>query len=109
MSSHAIRDFLRKSILARIGFSAALFLFLVALRSAGSLQQILCAESSRTPEAPSGALDGHRRTGPRHLVANRLRRALSLTVSVCVVSGCGLIGLAIGTLAAISAGGAIAL
>jgi peptide/nickel transport system permease protein len=99
--SKNIRDFLRQSALARVGFCAALFLFLIALLApliapANPFAQNLPGRL----EAPSFA----HWMGTDELGRDILSRIIygariSLTVSVCVVFGCGSIGLAIGTLA----------
>ena len=99
--SKKIRDFLRQSALARVGFCAALFLFLIALLApliapANPFAQDLPDRL----EAPSFA----HWMGTDELGRDILSRIIygariSLTVSVCVVFGCGSIGLAIGTLA----------
>jgi peptide/nickel transport system permease protein len=99
--SKKIRDFLRQSVLARVGFCAALFLFLIALLApliapANPFAQNLPGRL----EAPSFA----HWMGTDELGRDILSRIIygariSLTVSVCVVFGCGSIGLAIGTLA----------
>ena len=99
--SKNIRDFLQQSALARVGFCAALFLFLIALLApliapANPFAQNLPGRL----EAPSFA----HWMGTDELGRDILSRIIygariSLTVSVCVVFGCGSIGLAIGTLA----------
>jgi peptide/nickel transport system permease protein len=99
--SKNIRDFLRQSALARVGLCAALFLFLIALLApliapANPFAQNLPGRL----EAPSFA----HWMGTDELGRDILSRIIygariSLTVSVCVVFGCGSIGLAIGTLA----------
>jgi peptide/nickel transport system permease protein len=100
-ASKNIRDFLRQSVLARIGFSAALFLFLLALLAP------LIAPASPFAQNLPGRLAGPSFAhwmGTDELGRDILSRIMfgariSLTVSVCVVFGCGSIGLAIGTLA----------
>jgi peptide/nickel transport system permease protein len=99
--SKNIRDFLRQSVPARVGFCVALFLFLIALLApliapANPFAQNLPGRL----EAPSFA----HWMGTDELGRDILSRIIygariSLTVSVCVVFGCGSIGLAIGTLA----------
>jgi len=96
-----IKDFLRQSVLARVGFSAAAFLFLLALLApfiapASPFAQNLPGRL----EAPSSA----HWMGTDELGRDILSRVIygarvSLTVSVCVVFGCGITGLAIGTVA----------
>ena len=101
MISKSIQDFLRQSVLARIGFSAAVILFLVAL-----LAPWIAPANPFAQNLP-GRLEAPSFThwmGTDELGRDILSRVIygariSLTVSVCVVSGCGLIGLAIGTLA----------
>jgi peptide/nickel transport system permease protein len=96
-----IRDFLRQSVLARIGFSAALFLFLIALLAP------LIAPASPFAQNLPGRLEapsfahwmGTDELGRDILSRIMFGARISLTVSVCVVFGCGSIGLAIGTLA----------
>jgi peptide/nickel transport system permease protein len=101
MSLQPIRDFLRQSILARIGFSAAVLLFLVALSAP------LIAPANPFAQSLPGRLEAPSFShwmGTDELGRDILSRVMygariSLTVSVSVVFGCGLIGLAIGTLA----------
>lgn len=101
MSGQAIRDFLRQSLLARVGFTAAVFLLLVAL-----LAPLLSPQNPFAQNLP-GRLAAPSSThwmGRDELGRDILSRVIfgariSLTVSVCVVFGCGLIGLAVGTLA----------
>ena len=100
-ASKNIRDFLRQSVLARIGFGAALFLFLIALLApllapANPFAQNLPGRL----EAPSFAhWMGTDELGRDILSRIMFGARISLTVSVCVVFGCGSMGLAIGTLA----------
>jgi peptide/nickel transport system permease protein len=96
-----IKDFLRQSVLARIGFSAALFLFLIALLAP------LIAPANPFAQNLPGRLEAPSSThwmGTDVLGRDILSRVIygariSLTVSVCVVFACGLTGLAIGTIA----------
>jgi peptide/nickel transport system permease protein len=96
-----IKEFLRQSILARIGFSAALFLFLIAL-----LAPLIAPANpfaQNLPDRLEGPSSAHL-MGTDELGRDILSRVIygarvSLTVSVCVVFGCGLTGLAIGTIA----------
>lgn len=96
-----IREFLRQSILARVGFCAAFFLFLIALLAplmapANSFAQNLPGRL----EAPSIAhWMGTDELGRDILSRIMYGARISLTVSLCVVLGCGSIGLAIGTIA----------
>jgi peptide/nickel transport system permease protein len=101
MISNNIKDFLRQSVLARIGFSVAILLFLVALLAP------LIAPASPFAQNLPGRLEAPSFAhwmGTDELGRDILSRVIygtriSLVVSVCVVSGCGLIGLAIGTVA----------
>jgi peptide/nickel transport system permease protein len=102
MSASAnIKRFLRQSVLARVGFAAAAFLLLVAVLA----PQVAPANpfSQNLPgrlESPSVS----HWMGTDELGRDILSRVvygarISLTVSFCVVLGCGLTGLAIGTMA----------
>lgn len=102
MSASAnIKRFLRQSVLARVGFAAAAFLLLVAVFA----PQVAPANpfSQNLPgrlESPSVS----HWMGTDELGRDILSRVvygarISLTVSFCVVLGCGLTGLAIGTIA----------
>jgi len=93
--------FLRRSVLARVGFGAALLLFVVAvfgpwIAPANPAAQNLAARL----EAPSAAhWMGTDELG-RDVVSRVVYGArISLTVAVCVVFGCGISGLIIGSLA----------
>ncbi len=96
-----IKEFLRQSVLARIGFSVAVFLFLIAL-----LAPWIAPANPFTQNLP-GRLEAPSLThwmGTDELGRDILSRVfygarISLTVAVCVVFGCGLTGLAIGTIA----------
>jgi peptide/nickel transport system permease protein len=99
--SKNVRDFLRQSVLARVGFSAALLLFLLALLAP------LIAPASPFAQNLPGRLEPPSIAhwmGTDELGRDIFSRVLfgarvSLTVSICVVFGCGLTGLAIGTIA----------
>ena len=100
MTLKTTKDFLRQSILARIGFSAAVFLFLVAL-----LAPLIAPANPFAQNLPGrlAAPSLMHWMGTDELGRDILSRVvygarISLTVSVCVVFSCGLIGLTIGTL-----------
>jgi len=96
-----VTDFLRQSVLARIGFVTALLLVSVALLApliapANPFAQSLPGRL----EAPSSA----HWMGTDELGRDILSRVIygariSLTVAICVVLGCGITGLGIGTIA----------
>jgi peptide/nickel transport system permease protein len=101
MTAKTVRDFLRQSILARIGFSAAVFLFLVAL-----LAPLIAPANPFAQNLPGrlAAPSIAHWMGTDELGRDILSRVIygariSLTVSVCVVFGCSFIGLTMGTLA----------
>ncbi|HVS89730.1 MAG TPA: ABC transporter permease [Candidatus Acidoferrum sp.] len=102
----ALRQFLRQSILARVGFAAALVLFLAALLAPWIAPADPAAQNLPARlEAPSRA----HWMGTDELGRDILSRTLygarvSLLVAVSVVSGCGLSGLAIGMLAGYAGG-----
>jgi peptide/nickel transport system permease protein len=96
-----VRAFLRQSVLARVGFAAALALFVVAVFAPWIAPANPAAQSLATRlDAPSA---GHW-MGTDELGRDILSRVVfgarvSLTVAVCVVFGCGITGLIIGSLA----------
>ncbi len=102
----ALQTFLRQSVLARAGFSVALALLVVAtfatwISPADPAAQNLPARL----EAPSRAhWMGTDELGRDILSRTIFGARVSLLVAVCVVSGCGLIGLAIGMLAGYAGG-----
>ena len=102
----ALRQFLRQSVLARVGFAAALALFLAAALASWIAPADPAAQNlPERLEAPSRA----HWMGTDELGRDILSRALngarvSLLVAVSVVSGCGLTGLAIGMLAGYAGG-----
>jgi len=102
MSASAnIKKFLRQSVLARVGFAAAAFLLLVAVLAP------LVAPANPFSQNLPGRLESPSVShwmGTDELGRDILSRVvygarISLTVSFCVVLGCGLTGLAIGTIA----------
>jgi peptide/nickel transport system permease protein len=102
----ALRQFLRQSVLARVGFAAALMLLLAALLAPWIAPADPAAQNLPARlEAPSRA----HWMGTDELGRDILSRTLygarvSLLVAVSVVSGCGLTGLAIGMLAGYAGG-----
>ena len=101
-----VREFLHQSILAKVGFTAAVFLLLVAL-----LAPWISPANPAKQDLPGrlGAPSSAHWMGTDELGRDVLSRTIygarvSLMVSVCVVAGCGLIGLAIGMLAAYTGG-----
>jgi peptide/nickel transport system permease protein len=105
-ASRAVREFLGHSVLAGIGFAAAVILLLSALfapwiapadPAAQNLPARL-ASPSRTHWMGTDELG-------RDILARTLYGArISLLVSVCVVCGCGFIGLAMGLIAGYAGG-----
>jgi peptide/nickel transport system permease protein len=102
----ALREFLRQSILARVGFIAGVILVAAALLApwiapADPAEQNLPARL----ESPSRAhWMGTDELG-RDILSRTLYGArISLLVSVCVVCGCGFIGLTMGMLAGYAGG-----
>jgi peptide/nickel transport system permease protein len=102
MSASAnIKKFLRQSVLARVGFAAAAFLLLVAVLAP------LVAPANPFSQNLPGRLESPSVShwmGTDELGRDILSRVIygariSLTDSFCVVLGCGLTGLAIGTIA----------
>jgi peptide/nickel transport system permease protein len=106
ISSKGLSEFLRQSVLARVGFAAALLLLLAALLA----PWISPADpSAQNLPARLGAPSPAHWMGTDELGRDILSRTLygariSLLVSVCVVSGCGLIGLSMGMLAGYAGG-----
>jgi peptide/nickel transport system permease protein len=93
--------FLRQSVLARVGFAAALLLIIVAMFASWIAPANPAAQNlAARLEAPTGA----HWMGTDELGRDVLSRVvygarISLTVAVCVVFGCGITGLIIGSLA----------
>jgi peptide/nickel transport system permease protein len=101
-----VRAFLRQSVLARVGFAAALLLFVVAAFAPWIAPANPAAQSLATRlEGPStGHWMGTDELG-RDVFSRVVYGArISLTVAVCVVFGCGVTGLIIGSLAGYSGG-----
>ena len=101
-----VRAFLRQSVLARVGFAAALLLFVVAVFAPWIAPADPAAQSLATRlEGPStGHWMGTDELG-RDVFSRVVYGArISLTVAVCVVFGCGVTGLIIGSLAGYSGG-----
>ncbi len=101
-----LREFLRQSVLARIGFALAMLLLLSALLAPWIAPANPAAQS--LPERLQPPSLAHW-MGTDELGRDVLSRVLygarvSLYVSVCVVSGCGLTGLALGMLAGYAGG-----
>jgi len=102
----ALRTFLRQSILARAGFSVALALLVVAIFATWiSPEDPAAQDLPARLEAPSRAhWMGTDELGRDILSRTIFGARISLLVAVCVVSGCGLTGLAIGMLAGYAGG-----
>src|SRR3981189_3584422 len=106
ISSQTFREFLRQSILARAGFIAALILVVAALLAPWIAPADPAAQNLPARlESPSRAhWMGTDELG-RDILSRTLYGArISLLVSVCVVCGCGLIGLTMGMLAGYAGG-----
>jgi len=106
ISSQAFREFLRQSILARVGFIAGLILVVAALLAPWIAPADPAAQNLPARlESPSRAhWMGTDELG-RDILSRTLHGArISLLVSVCVVCGCGLIGLTMGMLAGYAGG-----
>ena len=101
ISPTALRQFLRQSVLARVGFAAAILLLLAALFAPWIAPADPAAQNLPTRlKSPSRA----HWMGTDELGRDTLSRTLygariSLFVAISVVLGCGLTGLAIGLLA----------
>jgi peptide/nickel transport system permease protein len=105
-SPKGLSEFLRQSVLARVGFTAALILVLSALLAPWISPSDPAAQNLPARlESPSRAhWMGTDELG-RDIFSRTLYGArVSLLVSVCVVTGCGLIGLAMGMLAGYAGG-----
>jgi peptide/nickel transport system permease protein len=103
---HGVSNFLRQSVLARVGFIAALLLLLAALLAPWIAPADPAAQNLPVRlESPSSAhWMGTDELG-RDILSRTLYGArISLLVAVCVVCGCGLIGLTMGMLAGYAGG-----
>ena len=105
-SPHAVRDFLRQSVLARVGFVAAMILLAAALLAPWIAPADPAAQNLPARlQSPSRAhWMGTDELG-RDILSRTLYGArISLLVAVCVVCGCGSIGLTMGMLAGYAGG-----
>src|SRR6266850_7311014 len=106
ISSQTLREFLRQSILARVGFIAGLILVAGALLAPWiapadpAAQHLPARLASPSPAHWMGTDELGRDILSRTLYGARI----SLLVSVCLVFGCGLIGLTMGMLAGYAGG-----
>jgi peptide/nickel transport system permease protein len=102
----AMRTFLRQNILARAGFSVALVLLVLAIFATWISPADPAAQNLPARlEGPSRAhWMGTDELGRDILSRTIFGARVSLLVAVCVVSGCGLTGLAIGMLAGYAGG-----
>jgi peptide/nickel transport system permease protein len=106
MKSQSLFDFLRHSLLARIGFAIVLVLILAALfapwigHANPSAQNLAARLQPPTAQHWMGTDELGRDIFSRILFGARI----SLLVSICVVLGCGTIGLTLGLLAGYTGG-----
>jgi peptide/nickel transport system permease protein len=106
ISPNRMSEFLRQSVLARVGFIAALLLLLAALLAPWMVPADPAAQNLPVRlESPSRAhWMGTDELG-RDILSRTLYGArISLLVAVCVVCGCGSIGLTMGMLAGYAGG-----
>jgi peptide/nickel transport system permease protein len=106
ISSQGLKEFLRQSILARVGFIAALILVFSALLAPWIAPANPAAQNlqARLESSSRAHWMGTDELG-RDILSRVLYGArISLLVSVCVVSGCSLIGLTMGMLAGYAGG-----
>jgi len=106
ISQHAVQDFLRQSLLARVGFAAALILLLSALLAPWIAPADPAAQNLPARlESPSRLhWMGTDELGRDILSRTLFGARISLLVSICVVLGCGTIGLTMGMLAGYAGG-----
>ena len=105
-ASRAVREFLGHSVLARIGFAAAVVLLLAALFAPWITPADPAAQNlpARLASPSRAHWMGTDELG-RDILSRTLYGArISLLVSVCVVCGCGLIGLTMGLIAGYAGG-----
>jgi peptide/nickel transport system permease protein len=105
-SSRAVREFLGHSLLARVGFAAAAILLLAALFAPWIAPADPAAQNlpARLASPSRAHWMGTDELG-RDILSRTLYGArISLLVSVCVVCGCGLIGLTMGLIAGYAGG-----
>jgi len=104
--SRAVREFLGHSILARVGFAAAVILLLAALFAPWIAPADPAAQNlpARLASPSRAHWMGTDELG-RDILSRTLYGArISLLVSACVVCGCGFIGLTMGMIAGYSGG-----
>ncbi len=104
--SHAVREFLRQSVLARMGFVAAMILLSAALLAPWIAPADPAAQNlpARLASPSRAHWMGTDELG-RDILSRTLYGArISLLVAVCVVCGCGLSGLTMGMLAGYAGG-----
>jgi peptide/nickel transport system permease protein len=105
-SPRAVREFLGHSLLARVGFAAAAILLLAALLAPWIAPADPAAQNlpARLASPSRAHWMGTDELG-RDILSRTLYGArISLLVSVCVVCGCGLIGLTMGLIAGYAGG-----
>lgn len=106
ISQSPLRQFLRQSILAKVGFTTATLLLLIAVLAPWIAPANPAAQNlpGRLQAPSQGHWMGTDELG-RDIFSRTIYGArVSLTVSVCVVAGCGLLGLTIGMIAAYAGG-----
>ena len=105
-SPHAVREFLRQSVLARVGFVAAMILLAAALLAPWIAPADPAAQNLPARlQSPSRAhWMGTDELGRDILSRTIYGARISLLVAVCVVCGCGSIGLTMGMLAGYAGG-----
>jgi peptide/nickel transport system permease protein len=101
MAMANVRKFLRSSILARLGFSVAIVLLVVAVLAPWIAPADPAAQNLAGRLAPPSRAHwmGTDELGRDILARVMYGARISLLVSVCVVTGCGLTGLLLGMLA----------